>query len=159
VTNKRTITTTVLIEDGGIVVLGGLIENDRTGGETRVPFLGSIPIIGNLFKVRNTTATKNNLMIFIRPQILRDPAQAAFQTDLKYNYMLDEQKGQGGYEKAFPSLLPNTPQPRLPALPAPPPAAPAPAAGAAGTQVTPGSAAPDHRATPATPAPTPQGQL
>jgi len=123
-----------------------------------VPFLGNIPLIGLLFKTRSETSTKNNLMIFIRPQILRDPAQAAFQTDLKYNYMLDEQKGQGGYEKAFPSLLPNTPQPRLPALPAPPPAAPAPAAGAAGTQVTPGSAAPDHRAAPAAPPPTPQGQ-
>ncbi len=121
VTNKRTITTTVLIEDGGVVVLGGLIENDRTGGETRVPFLGSIPIIGNLFKVRNTTATKNNLMVFIRPKILRDQSQAAFETEQKYHYMIDEQKGQGQYENAFPALLPGTPQPKLAPLPPPPP--------------------------------------
>jgi general secretion pathway protein D len=185
VTNKRTITTTVLIEDGGVVVLGGLIENDRTGGETRVPFLGSIPIIGNLFKVRNVTATKNNLMVFIRPKILRDQSQAAFETDSKYNYMLEEQKGQGGYENSWPKLLPGTPQPHLPALPPPPPpgtdaatpkmnsgaatepaahttAAPAPAApGAAGVAAPPGAPAPDSNAAqPAPPpsaAPPPQG--
>jgi general secretion pathway protein D len=178
VTNKRTITTTVLIEDGGVVVLGGLIEHDRTGGETRVPFLGSIPIIGNLFKVRNTTATKNNLMVFIRPKILRDQAQAAFETDQKYNYMIDEQKGQGGYENSFPKLLPGTPQPKLPPLPPPPPpgtgmatpttgsgapaipaappatAAPAASApGAAGVAAAPGAPAPDTNA--AQPAPPP----
>jgi general secretion pathway protein D len=90
VTNKRTITTTVLIEDGGVVALGGLIENDSTKSETRVPFLGSIPIIGYLFKTRAATATKNNLIMFIRPKILRDPAQAAYETDIKYNYMLDQ---------------------------------------------------------------------
>jgi general secretion pathway protein D len=149
VTNKRTITTTVLIEDGGVVVLGGLIENDRTGGETRVPFLGSIPIIGNLFKVRNTTSTKNNLMVFIRPKILRDQAQAAFETDSKYNYMIDEQKGQGGYENSWPKLLPGTPQPKLPPLPPPPP----PGTGAATPKTGSGTTTP--AAPPATPAPAP----
>ena len=74
ITNKRTITTNVLIEDGGIVVLGGLIEDNSVKGENRVPYLGSIPIIGQLFKTRNATSTKNNLMIFIRPKILRDQA-------------------------------------------------------------------------------------
>ena len=92
ITNKRTITTTVLIEDGGIVVLGGLIEDNSVKGEQRVPFLGNIPIIGLLFKTRNATSTKNNLMIFIRPKILRDQAQAAFETDSKYNYMRDQQR-------------------------------------------------------------------
>src|SRR5205814_518272 len=92
VTNKRTITTTVLIEDGGVVVLGGLIEDNSVKGEQRVPYLGNIPLIGLLFNTRNATSTKNNLILFIRPKILRDPAQAAFETDLKYNYMMDQQK-------------------------------------------------------------------
>ncbi|TLY60498.1 MAG: type II secretion system protein GspD, partial [Gammaproteobacteria bacterium] len=77
VTNKRTITTTVLIEDGGVVVLGGLIEDNSVKGEQRVPYLGNIPLLGLLFKTRNATSTKNNLIMFIRPQILRDAAQAA----------------------------------------------------------------------------------
>src|SRR5207302_1441434 len=83
-----TITNTVLIEDGGVVVLGGLIEDNSVKGEQRVPYLGNIPLIGLLFKTRNATSTKNNLILFIRPKILRDPAQAAFETDLKYNYMM-----------------------------------------------------------------------
>ena len=120
VTNKRTVSTTVLIEDGGIVVLGGLIEDNTTKGENRVPFLGNIPIIGLLFKTRNETITKNNLMIFIRPKILRDAAQAAYETDLKYNYMLDQQKPILNSHDALP-LLPGVTRGRLPPLPPPPP--------------------------------------
>jgi general secretion pathway protein D len=115
VTNKRTVTTTVMIEDGGIVVLGGLIENDYTKGENRVPYLGNIPIIGLLFKTRSESSTKNNLMIFIRPQILRDGAQAAYQTDLKYNYMRDQQKGLK--TKEILPLLPGVSRGQLPDLP------------------------------------------
>src|SRR5579863_10705644 len=92
VTNKRTVSTTVMIDDGGIVVLGGLTEDNTTKGENRVPFLGNIPILGYLFKTRNEQSTKNNLMIFIRPKIMRDAAQAAYETDLKYNYMLEQEK-------------------------------------------------------------------
>jgi general secretion pathway protein D len=92
VTNKRTITTTVLIEDGGVVALGGLIEDDSTSSNDRVPGLGNIPIIGYLFKNRSAQSTKNNLIIFIRPKILTNPNQAAFETDLKYNYMIEQQK-------------------------------------------------------------------
>ena len=93
ITNKRTITTNVLIEDGGIVVLGGLIEDNSVKGEQRVPFLGSIPIIGLLFKTRNATSTKNNLMVFIRPKILRDErAGRLSRRTLKYNYMRDQQQ-------------------------------------------------------------------
>jgi general secretion pathway protein D len=123
VTNKRTVTTTVMIEDGGIVVLGGLIEDDTTKGENRVPGLGSIPIIGYLFKTRNESNTKNNLMIFIRPKILRDASQAAYETDLKYNYMLDQQKIINKPQHEAIPLLPNVPRGKLPPLP------PAPAPG------------------------------
>jgi general secretion pathway protein D len=169
VTNKRTVSTTVLIEDGGIVVLGGLIENDTSKGESRVPFLGSIPILGLLFKTRNETSTKNNLMIFIRPKILRDASQAAFETDLKYNYMLDQQKPLLNTHEALPLLpgvspgkLPPLPQPK-PGNPPPPGGSAAPAAPPSGVPVAPGVAAPDSGAAPAPqpsppPSPVPPGQ-
>lgn len=116
-TNKRTIQTNVLIEDGGVVVLGGLISNESKKSESRVPFLGSIPLIGLAFKTRTGASTKNNLMIFIRPKILRDPVQAAFETDSKYNYMLDRELD---YNK--PEILPMIPRDKKPQLPpAPPP--------------------------------------
>ena len=72
VTNKRTITTRVLVDDGGMIVLGGLIEDRLTESESRVPLLGRIPVIGALFRVRNTQKTKTNLMVFIRPRVVRD---------------------------------------------------------------------------------------
>jgi general secretion pathway protein D len=173
VTNKRTVSTTVLIEDGGIVVLGGLIEDDTSKGESRVPYLGSIPIIGLLFKTRSQTSMKTNLMIFIRPKILRDADQAAFETDLKYNYMLDQQKPVLNMHD-IPPLLPGVPPGHLPPLPPPPapgtspangqpspnapgasvPPAAAPAPGSqalppSGTAVPPGAPAPDSTASPA----------
>jgi len=120
VTNKRTVSTTVLIEDGGIVVLGGLIEDDRSKSESRVPYLGNIPLIGLLFKTRSDSSTKNNLMIFIRPKILRDAAQAAYETDLKYNYMQEQQNPVLHTHEALP-LLPGVPPGKLPPLPPPPP--------------------------------------
>ena len=163
VTNKRTVSTTVMIDDGGIVVLGGLTENNTTKGENRVPFLGNIPILGYLFKTRNEQSTKNNLMIFIRPKILRDAAQAAFETDLKYNYMLDQEKQIDKMGREALPMLPGVPRGSLPPLPPggsapaprPPtsqasPVSPAPAVPPPGTAATPGTAAPDNPA--ATPA-------
>jgi general secretion pathway protein D len=148
VTNKRTITTTVLIEDGGVVVLGGLIEDNSVKGEQRVPYLGNIPLLGLLFKTRNATSTKNNLIMFIRPKILRDQAQAAFQTDLKYNYMMDQEKKLETRE-AVP-LLPGVSRGKLDAPPPPPPPGnPAPATGSH----APSQTGPAPRATPAAPAP------
>jgi len=167
VTNKRTITTTVLIEDGGVVVLGGLIEDNSVKGEQRVPYLGNIPLIGLLFKTRNATSTKNNLILFIRPKILRDPSQAAFETDLKYNYMMDQQKDLNRRE-ALP-LLPGVSRGKLEAPPPPKPGTPTPPGGASappgasppGVPVTPGVAAPEAGAAPApqsSPPPPPQGK-
>jgi general secretion pathway protein D len=117
VTNKRTVSTTVMIDDGGIVVLGGLTEDNTTKGENRVPFLGNIPIIGYLFKTRNEQSTKNNLMIFIRPKILRDAAQAAFETDLKYNYMLEQEKQIDKMSHEAVPMLPGVSRGSLPPLP------------------------------------------
>ena len=159
VTNKRTVSTTVLIEDGGIVVLGGLIEDDRSKSESRVPYLGNIPLIGLLFKTRSDTSTKNNLMIFLRPKILRDAAQAAFETDLKYNYMQDQQQPLLHPHEALP-LLPGVPTGKLPPMPPPPPPGKdaavtlPPAAPAAAPSPAPqASAAPDNTAAPANPPP------
>jgi general secretion pathway protein D len=159
VTNKRTITTAVLIEDGGVVVLGGLIEDNSVKGENRVPYLGNIPILGLLFKTRNATSTKNNLIMFIRPKILRDQAQAAFETDLKYNYMRDQQRSLD-HSEVLP-LLPGVTRGTLNAIPqaAPPPAQPQgkpgqppPAPSAPGPTIPPTSAAPGA-APPGQPAP------
>ena len=119
VTNKRTITTNVLIEDGGVVVLGGLIEHDSVRGESSVPFLSKIPIIGLAFKTRTSSVTKNNLMMFIRPKILGDDASAAYATDSKYKYMIEQERGSETREIL--PLLPGEKRPRLPPPPPPPP--------------------------------------
>jgi len=87
VTNRRTISQKVVVEDGGVVVLGGLVDDSLQEGEQRVPGLGGIPVLGNLFKSRNTTSTKRNLMVFIQPKILRDGLQAAYETNSKYEYI------------------------------------------------------------------------
>jgi general secretion pathway protein D len=119
-TQKRTITTNVLIEDGGIIVLGGLITDTNTKNEQKVPLLGSIPLIGLAFKTRQNESKKTNLMIFIRPRIMRDPTQAAYETDSKYNYMIDQQKSYDTHELL--PLLPGVKKPHLPpAPPLPPP--------------------------------------
>jgi len=164
VTNKRTVSTTVLIEDGGIVVLGGLIEDDTLKGESRVPFLGNIPILGLLFKTRNQTSSKQNLMIFIRPKIMRDANAAAYETELKYNYMQEQQKPLLHTPPSdIPPLLPGVPPGMLPPLPpVPPPGAPnathPPAAPPAqppvlvippGATMPPGAPVPDSNAAPA----------
>jgi len=113
-TNKRTVSTSVLIEDGGIVVLGGLISDNVTKSEQRVPFLGSLPFIGFFFKTRDYSRTRNNLMIFIRPKILHTAEQTAIETGAKYNYMLDEQHKAD--ERDSTPLLPGEKQPTLPPL-------------------------------------------
>jgi len=126
-TQKRTITTNVLIDDGGVVVLGGLISHTDQKSDQKIPVLGSIPLLGNLFKTRKAEGAKNNLMIFIRPKILRDATQAAFQSDSKYNYMMDQQKKYNKTEWDVPILPPHA-KPMLPPSPPIPPAGSKPAA-------------------------------
>ena len=119
ITNKRTISTNVLIEDGGIIVLGGLIQDGERRGEQRVPYLGRIPVIGALFKTRNRAAEKRNLMVFIRPKILRDGLAAAIETDAKYNYIREEQRKSHRPKTEVLPLIPFHPEPMLPPIPAP----------------------------------------
>jgi len=118
-TNKRTVETNVLIEDGGIIVLGGLIQDQSNQNEQRVPYLGRIPLIGLAFKSRKASATKTNLMIFIRPKILRDGTDTAIETNSKYNYMRDQQR-KADYREVLP-LLPGVSKPKMPEPPPIPP--------------------------------------
>jgi general secretion pathway protein D len=113
ITNKRTISTTVLVEDGGMIVLGGLISDTALEGESRVPILGNIPIIGELFKTRNGSKEKRNLMVFIRPTILRDGVAAAIETNAKYNVLRDQQLQRRNGKV---TLLPGERQPLLPPI-------------------------------------------
>jgi general secretion pathway protein D len=91
-TNTRTITTSVFVEDGEMVVLGGLIDDELRQGEQRVPGLGRIPGLGWLFRARRTNRERTNLMVFIRPTILHDRYEAAFQTTTKYNELRQLQR-------------------------------------------------------------------
>ena len=125
ITNKRTLSTRVLVDDGGMLVLGGLIEDRLIESEQRVPGLGRIPVLGNLFRVRNTKKTKSNLMIFIRPRVLRTAEQAAIETNAKYNYLRNQQLDQNNGKV---KLMPGETPPTLPPLigPTAPPTAPGP---------------------------------
>jgi len=109
ITNNRTINTSVIVEDGGTLVLGGLIQEDLREKEQRVPLLGSIPILGALFRSTSTQKVKTNLMFFIRPTILRDKEQTAFETGQKYNYIRDLQLNQKSTPKILPGLTPKQP--------------------------------------------------
>jgi general secretion pathway protein D len=134
ITNKRTINTRVLVDDGGMVVLGGLISDSLQETEQHIPLLGRIPLIGELFRNRGTRKTKTNLLVFIRPRVLLTAEDTAIATNAKYNYIrgLQEKRRKGKVQ-----LLPGERQPLLPVLEGPitpakrTPAAPATAAPAA----------------------------
>lgn len=91
ITNKREIRTSVMIPDGGLLVLGGLTSQEVGESVQGVPGLSRIPLLGNLFKTRKTTRSKRTLMVFLRPYILRDEAAEAALTNEKYNFLRDEQ--------------------------------------------------------------------
>jgi len=85
--NTRKISTTVLAEDGQIIVLGGLIEDKYTDQQEKVPLLGDLPLLGQLFRFTSTEKTKQNLMVFIHPVILKDRMTADAFTQRKYSYV------------------------------------------------------------------------
>ena len=89
ITNQRIVETTVIVDDGQILVLGGLLEDVLRESEQRVPILGSIPFLGALFRVQSTDKVKTNLLVFIRPKILRDAATISTETNAKYNVIKD----------------------------------------------------------------------
>jgi general secretion pathway protein D len=148
ITNKRTISTSVQIPDGGTLVLGGLMKDEIKNSEQRVPWLGRIPLIGELFRTRDTGKTKTNLLVFLQPHILRNDAQAAMETDSKYEYVRGLQK-QISRETTVAPLEPFQKAEPLPPLRKPrtqpqgaPAAAPPPAPAPSGTEAPAGQAPP-----------------
>ncbi len=125
-TNKRSIKTTVLIEDGGTVVLGGLMSDTVTQSEDRIPGLGALPLVGNLFKSRSGSRQKKNLLVFIRPKILRDADATESISEAKYDETRQNEKA---LTKGKIPLLPGEKQPVIPVIPPrsalPPPSPPA----------------------------------
>ncbi len=113
VTNKRSIKTTVMVDDSDMVVLGGLIEETVGEDIQRVPLLGYVPYIGELFTSRTADVTRTNLMVFIHPVILRDATMSRFYTNTKYNHIRTLQ--QGADDDGI-NLLPSEKHPVLPPL-------------------------------------------
>ncbi|MFT3803064.1 MAG: type II secretion system secretin GspD [Burkholderiaceae bacterium] len=87
ITNRRAIESNVLVDDGQMIVLGGLIEDRVEGGEQKVPGLGNLPLIGQLFRYDNRKHTKTNLMVFLRPRVLRDTESSSIATTDRYDYI------------------------------------------------------------------------
>jgi general secretion pathway protein D len=90
ITNERKISTSVIVDDDEILVLGGLNQNDEKETVTRTPLLGSIPILGRLFQSTSKTKSKQILMVFIHPVILRDASHRQLQTNAKYSVLREE---------------------------------------------------------------------
>ena len=113
ITNKRSLESTVLVDDGQIVVLGGLIQDDQQAAVDKVPLLGDIPWIGSLFKYETRNRKRTNLMVFLRPVVLKDDKAAASLTSDRYEYIRNLQRGMGLPANV---LLPSTKATELPPL-------------------------------------------
>lgn len=87
ITNKRAIETTALVDNNQIIVLGGLVDEDTQDSISKVPFLGSVPLLGKLFQSSSSTTVKKNLMVFLRPTIITDSNSANTTSNEKYNYI------------------------------------------------------------------------
>lgn len=111
-TNKRSIKTTVLVEDGQTLVLGGLIDDQINDTREKVPFLGDVPLLGSLFRYRTTRKNKRNLMVFLHPTILRDPETADFYSRSKYDDLRGAQLGLFDQDEDFNERI----RPTLPEL-------------------------------------------
>ncbi len=96
VTNKREIETTVMADNGQIVVLGGLIEDDEQISLDKVPLLGDIPVLGRLFQNESKSRRRTNLMVFLRPTIINNARDLRAVTERKFNYMQSEQMRSSG---------------------------------------------------------------
>ncbi len=113
ITNKRSIESNVLVNDGSVVVLGGLLSDEYSGNQEKVPGLGDLPLLGYLFKADSRTRKKTNLMVFLRPVVVRDAAAAESYSNDRYEMM------RGVQQKAQPAsnvMLPVNEAPVLPAL-------------------------------------------
>jgi general secretion pathway protein D len=116
ITNKRSIESNVLVQDGAIVVLGGLLSDEYAGNQEKVPGLGDLPFFGNLFKSEARSRKKTNLMVFLRPVVIRDAAASDTLSLDRYEAM------RGAQQQAQPvqsSTVPINEAPVLPAAPVP----------------------------------------
>jgi general secretion pathway protein D len=113
ITNKRSLESTVLVDEGQIIVLGGLIQDSVTNGVDKVPVLGDIPLLGNLFRHEVRQHTKTNLMVFIRPYVMRDGQAHQGLTQDRYDYLRGEQ-----LKSQLPSrfMMPDMAAPAMPPL-------------------------------------------
>ena len=115
ITNKRSIESSVLVDDGAIVVLGGLLQDEYSGNQEKVPGLGDVPLFGNLFKSETRTRKKTNLMVFLRPVVVRDSAAVDTLSLDRYELM---RAGQREQQPVSSPMLPIDSAPVLPAAPA-----------------------------------------
>jgi general secretion pathway protein D len=127
ITNKRSLESTVVVDDGQIVVLGGLIQDSLTDGSSKVPVVGDIPVAGALFRYDNRQRPKTNLMVFLKPTVVRSGAATNSLTADRYEYLMGEQQRLAPLERPF---WPDPNVPVLPPLPPPSGAAGAPQGGA-----------------------------
>ncbi len=111
ITNKRSIESSVLVEDGAIVVLGGLLQDDYGNSQERVPGLGDVPLFGNLFRAESRGRKKTNLMVFLRPVVVRDGASTENLSLSRYEQM------RGVQMEAQPTASPGLPVTGAPVLP------------------------------------------
>jgi general secretion pathway protein D len=118
VTNKRSVESTVLVDDGQIVVIGGLIQDSVADSIEKIPGLGDLPLIGGLFKYNTRSRSKTNLMVFLRPTLLRSAERANSLSNDRYDYIVGEQLK----AKPAPSVLPDFGVPTLPPRQSSPPA-------------------------------------
>jgi general secretion pathway protein D len=113
ITNKRSIESSVLVEDGAIVVLGGLLQDDYGNSQERVPGLSDVPVFGNLFRAESRSRKKTNLMVFLRPVVVRDGAATGGLSLDRYEQM------RGAQTQAQPGTSPGLPAMGAPILPEP----------------------------------------
>jgi len=113
ITNKRTLETNVMVDDGQIVVLGGLIQDSVNNTANKVPILGNLPLIGGLFRYETRHRTKTNLMVFIRPYVLRTEQAYQGLTQDRYEYLRGEQQHSQLPDRV---ILPEMPAPQFPPL-------------------------------------------
>ncbi len=120
--NKREINTTVTVDDGQIIALGGLIDENERRAIEKVPLLGDIPFLGNLFRSRSRDRTKTNLMVFIRPTIIRNAEDAAKLTGDRYQYVRAEQaRREATADPSIDALVRDYLKAPIPGAPAAPP--------------------------------------
>ncbi len=135
ITNKRSLESSVIIDDNQIVVLGGLMQDSLTDGTDKVPLVGDVPVLGQLFRYDSRKRSKTNLLVFLKPTVVRNAGTAAALTNERYDYLMGEQERLRPTERFFwndPTV------PQMPPLPAPTAGPP-----------------PGPSTTPATPAPSP----